>query len=95
MTTNVATAGSGLSSQLVSITAIRPVLQSLIIAHTFLILLIPLLFTLLYYSTPRSRRQPIFILNILSLMLALSLGMIADVAGVSHPFRLTQSHSEN
>ena len=36
---------------------IGPQLQSLMIGHTFLVLLIPLLAALLYYSTPYSRRQ--------------------------------------
>ena len=58
---------------------ISPSLQSLIIGQTFLVLLVPLLIALFYYSTPYSRRQPIFILNVIALTLAFTAG-IADNA---------------
>ena len=58
---------------------ISPSLQSLIIGQTFLVLLVPLLIALLYYSTPYSRRQPIFVLNVIALTLAFTAG-IADNA---------------
>lgn len=54
-------------------------LQSLIIGQTFLVLLVPLLIALFYYSTPYSRRQPIFVLNVITLTLAFTAG-IADNA---------------
>lgn len=66
-----------------SIAIISSCLQSLIIGHTFLILLIPLLVALFYYSTPYSRRQPIFILNVIALTLAFTAGVITDALNVS------------
>lgn len=53
------------------------------VGHTFLVLLIPLLAALFYFSTPFSRRQPIFILNVIAVILALTAGVAADVMNVS------------
>ena len=80
---------SGISPELDLITVIRPVLRSLIVAHTFLTLLIPLSLMVLHYSTPHTRRQPIFILNVVILLVAFSFGTIVDAVGVGHP---TPSH---
>ena len=57
-------------------------LRPLVIGHTFLVLLIPVLAALFYYSTPYSRRQPIFILNVLSLALAFIVGLATDAMHV-------------
>ncbi|KAI9567164.1 hypothetical protein HD554DRAFT_1031848 [Boletus coccyginus] len=70
------------SPELVSIAVVRPLLQSLLLAHTLLTLLVPLLIALLYYSTRRSRRQPIFVLNVLAIAIAFSVGVLADFAGI-------------
>lgn len=80
------------SPELVSIAVVRPLLQSLLLAHTLLTLLVPLLIALLYYSTRRSRRQPIFVLNVLVIAIAFSVGVLADFAGVSQPFGPIPSH---
>ena len=69
-----------------SMAIISPSLQTLMIGHTFLILLIPLLAALFYYSTPYGRRQPIFILNLLALSLAFTAAVITDVMNVSAAF---------
>lgn len=53
------------------------------IGHTFLVLLVPLLVALFYYSTPYSRRKPIFILNVLAIILAFAAGVFADALNVS------------
>lgn len=63
--------------------ALRPVLQSLLATHTLLTFLVPLFIALFYYSTPHSRRQPIFILNVLAIAMVFSIGVLADIAGVS------------
>jgi hypothetical protein len=77
-----------------SIAIISPCLQSLIIGHTFLILLIPLLVALFYYSTPYSRCQPIFILNVLALTLAFTAAVVTDALNVSDAILNPQSCSK-
>ena len=52
--------------------------RDLLIAHSFTILLIALLVALLYFSTKRTRRQPIFLLNVFTILLALSVGGLID-----------------
>lgn len=91
MSTNDSTTGPGLSPEHAPVTFVRPVLRSLLITHTFLVLLVPLLLALFYYSTPHSRRQPIFLLNTLTLLLTFALGIILDSAGVSSPPGSTRS----
>lgn len=94
MSIDVTTAGPGLPPGLIPIAVVRPAVQSMIVAHTFLILLVPFLSALFYYSTPYTRRRPIFILNVLALVLAFSAGVIAEVIGVSHMFGSTHPDSE-
>ncbi|KAF8452310.1 hypothetical protein L210DRAFT_3383707 [Boletus edulis BED1] len=65
-----------------SLATVRPCLRALMIGHTFLVLLIPLLVALFYYSTPYSRRQPIFILNVFSVALAITSGVVGDVLNI-------------
>ena len=60
------------------IAPIRIAVRDLLIAHTFSILLVSLLISLLYFSTNRSRRQPIFWLNVFTILLALSVGGLID-----------------
>jgi len=50
----------------------------MIIGHTFTIILIPLLAALFYFSSRASRRHPIFILNVVTIMLALAVGGLLD-----------------
>ena len=45
-------------------------LDFLILSHTFTTLLIPLLISLFYFSTPQGRRKPIFILNVVAVLFA-------------------------
>jgi len=80
------------SPEVISIAVVRPLLQSLLLAHTLLTLLVPLLIALLYCSTRHSRRRPIFVLNILAIAMAFSVGVLADFAGVSQPFGPTPFH---
>lgn len=62
---------------------IQPSLNSIMIGHTFLTLLVPLLIALFYFSTPESRRRPIFILNVFAIMLAFTAGILIDALAVS------------
>lgn len=48
------------------------------IGHTFTVILIPLIFALFYFSTPLSRRRPIFILNVIAIILAFTAGVMID-----------------
>lgn len=66
---------------------IHPQLNSVMIAHTFLALLLPLVISLFYFSTAQSRRRPIFILNLAAIFLAFVVGVLIDVNSVSllHP----------
>lgn len=57
---------------------IRPSLDDILIGHTFTIILIPLLIALFYFSSRASRRHPIFILNVITIMLALAVGGLLD-----------------
>ena len=65
------------------IAPIRIAVRDLIITHTFSILLVSLLIALLYFSTKHSRRQPIFLLNVFTILLALSVGGLIDYQTVS------------
>ena len=60
------------------IAPIKVALRDLLITHSFSIILIALLIALLYFSTKRSRRQPIFLLNVFTILLALSVGGLVD-----------------
>ncbi|GJE96288.1 hypothetical protein PsYK624_124820 [Phanerochaete sordida] len=60
------------------IAVIRIAVRDLLIAHSFSILLVSLLIALLYFSTRTSRRQPIFLLNVFTILLALSVGALID-----------------
>lgn len=57
------------------------------IGHSFLALLIPLVIALFYFSTPQSRRRPLFILNLIAIFLAFVEGVVIDAFAVSpaHP----------
>ncbi|KAJ8463622.1 hypothetical protein ONZ51_g10131 [Trametes cubensis] len=60
------------------IAPIRIAVRDLLIAHSFSILLLSLLIALLYFSTRHSRRQPIFLLNVFTILLALAVGGLID-----------------
>ncbi|KAG1847988.1 hypothetical protein C8R48DRAFT_730977 [Suillus tomentosus] len=60
------------------IAIIQPSLNSIMIGHTFTVILIPLIFALFYFSTPLSRRRPIFILNVIAIILAFTAGIMID-----------------
>jgi hypothetical protein len=60
------------------IAAVQVAVRDLLIAHSFSILLVSLLVALLYFSTKNSRRQAIFILNVVTILLALSVGALID-----------------
>lgn len=53
------------------------------VSHTFLTLLFPLLIALFFFSTPQSRRRPIFILNVVAIALAITAGVLLDALAVS------------
>ncbi|KAF8551394.1 hypothetical protein OG21DRAFT_286145 [Imleria badia] len=61
---------------------IHPSLNSVMIGHTFLTLLLPLLIALFYFSTPQSRRRPIFILNVMAIILAFTVGVMIDALAI-------------
>ena len=62
---------------------VHPALNSLMLAHTFLILLLPLFLSLFYFSTPYTRTQPVFILNIAAVSLSFVVAVLLDVLSVS------------
>ncbi|KAK0206819.1 hypothetical protein DFS33DRAFT_1381914 [Desarmillaria ectypa] len=64
------------------IVIIKPTLTGVLIAHSFTVILIPLLIALLYLSTPRGRHTPIFILNIITISLAFTTGVLLDYRGI-------------
>ncbi|KAG2042215.1 hypothetical protein BDR03DRAFT_854103 [Suillus americanus] len=72
--------------------AIQPALIDIMIGHTFTVILIPLLIAMFYFSNEHSRRQPIFILNVLNVCLAFSVGIMGDSRAVNtmlsptHPY---------
>jgi hypothetical protein len=65
------------------IAIIQPSLNSIMIGHTFTVILVPLIFALFYFSTPLSRRRPIFILNVIAIILAFTAGIMIDSLAVS------------
>ncbi|THH18342.1 hypothetical protein EW146_g2649 [Bondarzewia mesenterica] len=60
------------------IAVLKPALHSILIAHSFLVLFFPILFALIYFSTASTRRQHVFILNIITICLAISVGIMLD-----------------
>ena len=57
------------------IAAIQPSITFLMIGTVFSGILLPLLVALFHFSTKHTRRQPIFILNVISITLGLTLGI--------------------
>ncbi|PFH53687.1 hypothetical protein AMATHDRAFT_924 [Amanita thiersii Skay4041] len=64
------------------IASIKSPLYNVIIAHTFTSFLLPLIIALFYFSTPRSRRQPTFVLNVVNICLAMTAGSLLDARAV-------------
>ncbi|KAI0351194.1 hypothetical protein OH77DRAFT_1358019, partial [Trametes cingulata] len=58
------------------VAAIEPSLQLLLVGTVFASFLVPITIALFYFSTPRIRRQPIFILNVIAIALALTEGAV-------------------
>ncbi len=65
------------------IAPVRIAVRDLLIAHSFSIILVVLLAALLYFSTSRGRRRPIFLLNVFTILLALAVGGLIDYQTVS------------
>ncbi|KAF8922109.1 hypothetical protein CPB85DRAFT_21329 [Mucidula mucida] len=75
--------------------AIRPAIGFMLISAVFTAFLIPLFFMLLSMSTVSSRKRPIFIINTLSILLGLVLGILSihlSVTGILNP--LVQSNAK-
>ncbi len=65
--------------------AIRPAIGFMLISAVFTAFLIPLFFMLLSMSTASSRKRPIFVINTLSILLGLVLGILSIHLSVSFP----------
>ncbi|KAJ6593198.1 hypothetical protein B0H19DRAFT_920797, partial [Mycena capillaripes] len=59
------------------IAAIKPSLSLLMVGTVWSSMLIPLLVVLLFFSTPFLRRQPIFIMNVIAVLMGLVIGIIS------------------
>lgn len=66
---------------------IHPSLNSIMIGHTFTTLLVPLFIALFYFSNEHSRRTPIFVLNVIVVVLAFITGVLIDSLAVSAKLR--------
>lgn len=75
-----------------SLAIVRPSLQSLMVVHTFLLLLIPLLAALVF---PYSCRRPIFILSVSAPTLAFIVGVATDAMNVGAIIPNTRSCRES
>ena len=64
-------------------TAIRPALSIILTSTIFAAMLVPLLISLLYFSTVNTRKKPIFILNVLSIILGISVAAWSDYVQVN------------
>ena len=56
-------------------TAVRPAIGVVLTTTALGSILIPLLITLFYFSSPMSRRQPTFILNVLSILFGIAIAI--------------------
>lgn len=63
------------------ITGISPFINFIMIGIAWSAALVPLLVMLFYFSTPSLRRQPIFIMNAVSVAMGIALGF--DIAAIS------------
>lgn len=60
------------------ITVIKPSLTILMVQLPFMAILIPLIFALFWFSTAELRRKPIFILNVVAILLCLTYGALSS-----------------
>ncbi|KAK1235433.1 hypothetical protein PQX77_001346 [Marasmius sp. AFHP31] len=65
------------------ISAVQKTLIGVLLAQSFTVLLIPLTIALFWFSTPASRKKPIFILNIVAIALALTSGVLLIYRGIT------------
>ncbi|KAJ7208041.1 hypothetical protein GGX14DRAFT_521854 [Mycena pura] len=68
--------------------SIRPTVPFILIPTAFSAILVPLLILLLVLSTPRTRRAPIFILNVLAVFLGIIVGVLCvhlTITGILSP----------
>ncbi|KAH7887558.1 hypothetical protein F5I97DRAFT_849158 [Phlebopus sp. FC_14] len=68
---------------LTPIAVVQPALIDIMIGHSFTVILIPLTIALFYFSTNRSRRQPIYILNLANICLAFAVGVMGDCRAIN------------
>ncbi|TFK48118.1 hypothetical protein OE88DRAFT_1810801 [Heliocybe sulcata] len=66
-----------------SLAAVGLGVRDILVSHTFTVLYLPLFIALFWFSTERSRKQVSFILNVLSIVLAFTSGVLVDVYAVS------------
>ncbi|KAG9312754.1 hypothetical protein JVU11DRAFT_7188 [Chiua virens] len=74
---------------------ILPSVNSLMVSHTFLSLLIPLTTWLFYLSTPENRRRPVFLLNLGAIVFAFVICILVDASAIHtilHPLRPWHLH---
>jgi hypothetical protein len=57
---------------------IRPAFSFILISAIFSAMLIPLLIMLFALSTPKTRRAPIFVLNVLAVLLGIIVGALSN-----------------
>ncbi|TFK37705.1 hypothetical protein BDQ12DRAFT_569585, partial [Crucibulum laeve] len=73
------------------IAAIQPSFNMLMIGTSFSAALIPLLIVLFFFSTKALRRMPIFILNVISILLGISMGILNVYRTLVSPSKLHPS----
>ena len=64
--------------------AVNPLLTDVLIGHTFTVIELLLLVALFYFSSSATRRKGVFFLNVLTLSLAIAVGVLADYRSVSY-----------
>lgn len=65
-----------------AVAIIRPALHDILIGQSFTVVIFVLLLALFYFSTPSGRQKPIFILNVVTILLAIAVGVLLDYRGV-------------
>ncbi|GJE97670.1 hypothetical protein PsYK624_138910 [Phanerochaete sordida] len=63
--------------------AIRVPIQLILVLTIFASMLVPILITLLWFSTPSFRRQPVFIVNVASIIVGIGVAMLGIYDGLS------------
>ena len=62
--------------------AIAPSVHDLMVGHTFLMIIFTLFIAMLYFSSPPSRKKPIFLFTAATVVLALASGILLDYRAV-------------